>query len=342
MPTLLTKQHANNASASALAESDAHRSPVPVIRGETPTPNLAHIDWLAFTIPETPNLNWQWLRQSLEDVFEIPAYSWKGTDRKWSGYKHRVDLLCPLDTGESILLGLVGFGGETQRGTMHVSLNGSACARITDWKIIHDWALSVFAVITRVDTAHDDFESEVLNINQCLSWHNEGLFNTNGRPPAAQLIDDLGSSKGKTFNVGNRANGKYLRVYEKGKKEGDPNSNWVRAEIEWKHQSRIIPWDIVLNPGSYLAGAYPCLSYLSKEQNKIKTIQKAAKINYEQMVEWLKTAAGKSINAMLIVEQGDIQSVLAQISRKGLPKRLEQYTDQLHHEELHEDENITP
>lgn len=330
----------DNRSAQSLARACAAASPVPVIRGETPHIHLAHIDWLAFTIPSVDGRDWRWLRDTLQETFHIPTNSWHGTDRKWSGYQHRVDLLCPLDRGESILLGLVGYGGKSQRGTMHVSLNASACARITDWQLIHDWGQSVFAVITRVDTAHDDFEGKTLNIEDSLKWHKDDLFSSNGRPPTAQLIDDLGSNKGKTLNVGNRANGKFLRIYEKGKKEGDTNSNWVRAEVEWKNQSRIIPWDILLKPGNYLAGAYPCLSYLSEKQDKIKTIQKSSQINYEQMVEWLKNAAGKSINAMLLAEGGDIESVFKKISRKGFPKRLEAYSDLPHLDEIKQNEDI--
>ena len=315
-------------------------SPVPVIRGETPHPNLAHIDWLAFTIPYKKDRDWRWLRKILEDIFNIPRNSWQGTDRKWAGYQHRVDLICPLDRGETILLGLVGYGGKNQRGTMHVSLNATACRQISNWQSIHDWGISNDVVITRADTAHDDLEGRSININESLRWFDDGLFSSNGRPPTAQLIDDLGSNKGKTLNIGNRTSGKFLRIYEKGKKEGDPNSNWVRAEIEWKNQSRIIPWDILLRPGEYLAGAYPCFSYLSVKQDKIKTIQKASKINYEQMVAWLKIAGGKSINAMLIAEDGDIEAVFKQISRKGIPKRLEPYSDLPHLKKKDEDEDL--
>ena len=300
-------------------------SPVLVTRGESTGVQLAHIDWLAFTVRTRVRPGWHWLRVALADIFNIPADHWQGTSKKWCGYTHRVDLITPGHRGESLNLGLVAYGGESQAGTIHVSLNAQACARISDWKQVMAWGDSVNAHITRADVAHDDFEGKTINIEIVRAWYKEGHFNSNGRPPAAELIDDLDSGKGKTFYVGSRTNGKLARFYEKGKKEGDTESPWFRAEVEWRNKSREIPWDIVINPGNYLAGAFPCLAFLSLEQSKIKTLQRAAEINYDCMVTWLRTSAGRGINAMLQVENGNQSAVLEQIVREGVPKRLTPY-----------------
>jgi len=213
-------QNKEDGGALACATGSAAASPVLVTRGKTTHTNqVAHIDWLAFTVKPAEGRDWRWLRKALEDIFNIPEKAWVGTNRKWSGYQHRVDLILPLDRGESINLGLVGYGGKSQKGTMHISLNAQACARITNWSLIYEWGESTSAAITRVDAAHDDFEGETININIIRKWHEDGLFNYNGRPPTAQLIDDLGSGKGKTFSVGKRGNAKYIRCYEKGKKK---------------------------------------------------------------------------------------------------------------------------
>ena len=341
MPINNTEVLSASVHACAAGSTPASDSPtLVIIRGKTTHTNqVAHIDWLAFTVHPSKDQNWRWLRSALADIFNIPEKAWKGTDKKWSGYQHRIDLILPLDRGESINLGLVAYGGESQRGTMHVSLNAQACARITDWSLVYEWSESTNASITRVDAAHDDFEGQTINIDIVRKWYEDGLFNFNGRPPTAQLIDDLGSGKGKTFSVGKRGNAKYIRCYEKGKKEGDPNSLWFRAELELHNNHILIPWDIVINPGHYLAGAYPCFAYLSIKQEKIKSIQRAGKINYEHMVKWLRSAAGKGLNAMLQVEDGDIGAVFEQIVRDGLPKRLEPFaklTDVINRDE-HED-----
>lgn len=304
--------------------------PVLVIRGESkPIVNAkgnhtALIDWIAFTVSRGDDRDWRWMRDCLKFAFDISPEAWQGTSKKWAGYQHRVDLIHTEHRGESVNLGLVGWGGDSQNGTMHASLNAQACARVTDWQQVMEWGDSVGATIKRVDVAHDDFEGKILTIEQVRQWYEAGLFSTNGRPPVAELIDDLGSGKGKTFYIGNRVHGKLARFYEKGKKEGDPESPWVRAEVEWRNKNREIPWNIVVNPGQYLAGAYPCLEYLSLEQSRIKTVKHAASINYSGMVNWLRNSAGKSLNVMLQVE-GDATTVLEIVRRDGAPKRLEPY-----------------
>lgn len=304
--------------------------PVRVIRGESmgktdcKATETALIDWLAFTVPPEENRDWRWMRSAHEEIFNIQPEAWQGTNRKWSGYDHRVELIHPGERGESIHLGLFAHGGESQRGTLHTSLNGQGCARITDWSLVMDWLVTVGAHITRVDCAHDDHEGRILTIERAIAWYREGGFNINGRPAKARHIDDMGSGQGQTFYVGNRANGKLVRFYEKGKKEGDPVSPWMRAEVEFRNKDRLIPPDILLDPGRYLAGAYPCLRYLNGTQSRIQTIRKAGISNYKQMVKYLRNSAGKGLNAMCLKE-GDAESVLALVRRDGVPKRLAPY-----------------
>ena len=60
-----------------------------------------------------------------------------------------------------------------------------------------------------------------------------------------------------------------MRVYEKGKQLGDTSSPWVRWELELHNRDRIIPWDVLLEPGKYLAAAYPCMDWVSAGMMKI-------------------------------------------------------------------------
>lgn len=60
-------------------------------------------------------------------------------------------------------------------------------------------------------------------------------------------------------------------------------------------------------------------------QWRIKTIQKSATISYVHMVGWVRTAAGKSLNVMLQVNQGDTGAVLGKVVREGTPKRLQAF-----------------
>jgi phage replication initiation protein len=148
------------------------------------------------------------------------------------------------------------------------------------------------------------------------------LFTTGGRAPYARLVDDLGSDKGKTLYIGQRQNGKLCRVYEKGKQLGDPQSPWCRVEVEYRAKSRVIPLDVLLRASDYLAGAFPCLAYLSQRQDKVRTLRKSAEIGYARMVDCLRTQYGPALHTMLLVEGGDPFAVLEQAIRPGTPKRL--------------------
>lgn len=317
MPLATSGASARSEHAARTEEHGAHSStPEPrlVTRGETHPNVLAHIDWLAFTV--TPPVSVEplpWIANSLELLFGITRDHFKATDRGWQGYQRRVDL---------IDLGLLAYGGERQRGTIHVSLNAKACAAVKDWNAVRLWGETYRAHICRVDLAHDDFNAETVSVDRGLEWFLGGGFSLNGRPAGGNLRDDLGSGEGRTLYVGKRQNGKLCRIYEKGKQLGDRKSPWCRVEVELHNKSRVIPWDTLTDPSRYLAGAYPCLEFLSLEQSKIKTIQRTFDISYDQMCAWVRTAAGRALHTMCEVEQGDAAAVIAQVIRPGSPKRL--------------------
>jgi phage replication initiation protein len=280
---------------------------------------LAFIDWLAFTfIPPSESEPLPWIQEQLAQVFNFPNLTLEIGQKGWYGYKHRIDL------GH---YGLLAFGGESQHGSYHIELNAHGCGLVTDWPKVKQWGETFGARITRSDLAHDDYEGQSVSIQQAIDWYEEGGFTGSGRPPKRQLIEDFDSGDGKTFYVGARENGKLCRVYEKGREQGDKSSPWVRVEVELHNKSRVIPWDIVVNPGHFLAGAYPCLKFLSAIQYKIRTIQKSVNMTYSRMVAWLKESAGKAVSLMLEVNQGDAEAVVSQILRPGRPRRLQHFED---------------
>jgi phage replication initiation protein len=288
---------------------DGESQPRPVTRGESHTGSTAHSDWFACTfLPGSESFV-----DIIESVFLLPRSEWKGRSVGWQGYDTRVDL------GG---FGLLGYGGEHQRGTFHLEVNAHGCARIEDWNAVRVWCEAYGVRITRIDLAHDDFGGETVSIAKARGWFDEGQFTTGGRAPYARLVDDLGSGKGKTLYVGQRQNGKLCRVYEKGKQLGDPHSPWCRVEVEYRGKSRVIPHDVLVRTSDYLAGAYPCLAYLSQRQDKVRTLKKSAEIGYARMIDCLRTQYGPALNVMLQVEGGDPFAVLEQAMRPGTPKRL--------------------
>ena len=283
--------------------------PRPVTRGESHAEPTAHIDWFACTfLPGSGGLG-----SVIESVFLIPRASWEERPGGWQGYAARIDL------GG---FGLLAYGGDHQRGTVHLELNAHGCARVVDWNAIRVWCESYGVRITRIDLAHDDFSGRTVSIAQARAWFDAGLFVTGGRAPCARLMDDLGSDRGKTLYVGQRQNGKLCRVYENGKALGDPKSAWCRVEVEFRGKSRVVPHDILVRASDYLAGAYPCLAYLSERQDKMRTLKKAAEISYAHMVHCLRTQYGPTLDVMLRVEGGDPFAVLEQAVRPGTPRRL--------------------
>lgn len=310
LPPAAASASACGARAGAGCGESAHEGkPRPVTRGESHTDNAAHIDWFACTfVPGAGGI-----RQVIESVFLLPKDDWLRRAGGWQGYDTRFDL------GG---FGVLAYGGEHQRGTVHLELNAHGCARIEDWNAVRVWCEAYGARVTRIDLAHDDFSGQTVNIAQARAWFDQGLFTTGGRAPTARLVDDLGSGKGKTLYVGQRQNGKLCRVYEKGKQLGDPESLWCRVEVEFRAKSRVIPYDTLVRAGDYLAGAYPCLAYLSEGQDKVRTLRKAAEIGYARMIDCLRTQYGPALNVMLRVEGGDPFAVLEQAMRPGTPKRL--------------------
>lgn len=295
-------------------------------KAENAAPDIAIIDALSFSVKPASDVEFphRWVLSELSrflPVDEVPNKMRKGG---WSGYKFSMDI-------EGI--GLIAWGGEQQRGTVSLSLMGGGCSTVFDWQGLQDWLEKHKAKLNRVDVAHDDFTGEHINIAWAIEQYQTGGFNNGGRAPKHQCFGSwlhLGSSeerKGLTINIGSRTSGKMLRVDQKGKQLGDETSPWVRAEVEWKAQDRHIPYDILTEPGQYLAGAYPCLAPLSEKQSVIKTIAKAAKTVYDKAVKTVKQQFGKLINLMLEVEGGDCGAVVAQLIRKdGFPKRIEPWS----------------
>jgi phage replication initiation protein len=188
-------------------------------------------------------------------------------------------------------------------------------------------------VIKRVDVAYDDLEGEVVSIAWALEEYESGGFSSLGRPPRHAVFGDWlagdRSKHGRTLGIGCRANGKYCRIYEKGKQLGEPGSSWVRVEVEWRGKDRLIPFDVLVRPGIYLAGAYPCLAALDIEQSRIKTIANAASTEYDAAVAHAKRQIGRLLNVMMEVCKGDAKEVVSKLRRDGIPTRLANYSHHL-------------
>ncbi|RWT04320.1 replication initiation factor domain-containing protein [Aeromonas caviae] len=261
------------------------------------------------------------------------------------GYANSADLLC-----DGIPCGLIGWGAANH-GCM-VSFSGVGCAAL-DFQALHDVISHVPGLrITRVDLALDDYSGEHITYQGAIAGAEAGEFHPQrGRAPSWMKIESgefvitelakgiakrfgMVPTKGCSFYVGSRINGKCARVYEKGKQmQSAEYPNWVRAEGELHNKDRVIPLDVLVNPDPYFAGMYPQFDKwlaaiqeaevkpvrLTTFKNKFKTSRDNAVFNMSRMagrlVNWLANIEGLSPEKI-------VNQLTAHLEESDIPARL--------------------
>jgi len=173
-----------------------------------------------------------------------------------------------------------------------------------------------------VDIAGDDFLSQEVTVEKAVRWFRSGRFDASGRPPAARVIDDLGSGAGKTLYVGSRQSGKVARIYEKGKQLGSALSRWTRFEVEWRARDRVLSVEMLLRPAEFLAGSYRAAGFWSNARQTVRTVKERAVISYQAAIAHARMQCGRVVSMILQATHGDVWSVVSLLRRSGLPSRL--------------------
>lgn len=307
----------------------------------------AFLDWVNFTTDETDFMFGMNLISDEEIIDRVSFYcqeifGFGITQQRETGanfYKRSYIL------GDNC--GIVCHGG--QRSTVLVMLSGEGCAAARDgWEErLYEFLTKrcgLRAKLTRLDLAHDIYDGAQYNVDKADQDFDAGLFNCGGRNPNHEQRGNWKrpNGKGRTLYIGNRDNGKFLRVYEKGRQLGDKNSEWVRVEGEMKSINRIIPFEALLHPGQYLAAMYPALSWINARQERILTTQKKVEITYKAGCEYLKRQVGAWINVLLEIE-GTAEKVVEKIIRVGMvPARLKVPDWRSSDESIHETKRHQP
>jgi phage replication initiation protein len=231
--------------------------------------------------------------------------------------------------------GFVCFGGQRQ--TMLITLNGLGCASaVQGWeKRLYEFitTIAVRPVISRCDVAHDDFDGCTLSVDWAEEqWHSGGYTaQSGGQPPSIERIGNWHrqSGKGRTLTIGRRTSGKFTRFYEKGKKEGDKASLWLRAEVEFKNSDRVIPFEILLSPSDYFAATYPCFAQFAQVETpkRIAVKQKTAQIVIDACVEVTRHQFGKYLRVFREL-YGDKETLdlVCNPDKDAWPKRMKPLT----------------
>jgi phage replication initiation protein len=230
--------------------------------------------------------------------------------------------------------GFVMIGG--QNNTICVMVNGSGLTAAADgWErrlyefLKHE---AVGPRITRIDLAHDDFFGERYSVDRADEDYMAGLYTCHNMTPEYERRGSWRriTGKGRSFYVGHRRSGKYLRVYEKGMQLGQKGSPWVRIEVEFKNIDRVLVPEMLLHPGEYLAAAYPALNWLQEKQTRIETYSREVEASHETLEGWMHRQCGGALDWLVKVEQarggeGAVERVFERIRRDSIPARMAKY-----------------
>lgn len=299
---------------------------------------IAVVDWVNFTIgietlgegfisdEDFASDEMRWMQaiikfdSVLEEIFGFSTTSQNKTGRNF--YKQSYVL------GQE--MGLVCIGG--QRNTILVMLSGKGCAFADPgWERRLYNFLNVIAKrgkLTRIDLAHDDFEGKTINVDWGDQQDSLGGFACGNRAPNVEHKGNWKrpNGRGRTLNIGSRESGKYLRLYEKGRAEGDPDDNWQRAEVEYKSVDRILPYDMLLAPSEYFLAAYPCFQIIANQIQpaRIETLKKTAQLSAATAIKNIKTQYGKYINLFKqVFEPEELINLISHPDSFAYPKRLD-------------------
>lgn len=262
---------------------------------------------------------------SLLGCLEVGETEDKGMDY----YQARTPLLCNGDVVGHVL---AGSKNDQQSRTLHVNLHGAAFLYVSLEKAaLLKPLISSGGWITRVDLSFDMFEG--FEMDAVRAAYLGGEFKVRGKQPGQREIGSWTLGHSRTFEVGSRETGKVIRVYEKGDQlfgheAADP---WVRAEVEFRSNHRVIDLEVLDRPADFFAGAYPfCESLLAEHQSafiaeRIATTpdvkDKTSDAAVTRFVRWSMQTAGPAI-AHLFWKAPEVLTALVERESHRLPRRF--------------------
>ncbi|PKO69010.1 MAG: hypothetical protein CVU22_06330 [Betaproteobacteria bacterium HGW-Betaproteobacteria-16] len=225
--------------------------------------------------------------------------------------------------GVMVEVGALAMGGEAQRGRWMLQLTGKGCSMVEDWPSLRELLEGFNAKLTRVDLAVDFLNGEH-TVDDAVQMVDEDQFTSCGRRPSTSVAGDwLDQVHGRTLYVGKAANGKMLRVYEKGKQLGDLGSDWVRFEVQFGNRDRVIPYDALTDCDKFFAGAYPALEkLLQAAAESIPTTQTETATNLGHLLYHLKRCYGKALHQAQEIASVNDTDLVEEMRVIGIPKRV--------------------
>lgn len=280
------------------------------------------IDWCEFrTQAEIPAVV-EALRAVYEPMGDLVTI--KQRSKGWNGYKQAADV-CMGDMS----LGMIAYGGESQRGWVHVGLTGRGCEWLLDWAR----AERVFNALPRCEYKRLDIALTVkdgsVSHQRVLDAFAAGLFKTGGLPPGMKKLESSDPMAGNTVYIGKRGGNKFLRCYDKGLEmlkgkaphlnithiEGVPVLDIYRVEFEWRSATAPIPLDAISRRDTYFAGAYPFTAELLQQPFEpfVQRRERGPQRELELALMHIQQQYGRTLFTAMVHHDGDISTVWEKI-----------------------------
>lgn len=239
-------------------------------------------------------------------------------DKGFHGYTNSMT----MRTETGIEVGFIGIGGQND--TVYIQISGTGCKYLFDKTstfVLHHWLHKVLGIsfLARIDLAKDDYDN-VYNCDYAEKAYEDGIFRTGkgGRMPVIKPCHEFiyGGNGRPVYDVemvciGKRTSPVFWRIYNKKleQKIEDNRLTWYRSEVELKKWSV----DALLDADLAFAGINSFAQSMStvegvrtKSMNKAKT----ACLTLASRVRWYRHAAGRALNDILKLTNGDISKTI--------------------------------
>lgn len=231
------------------------------------------------------------------------------------------------------MAGMLELGGSLTvrkggRPSLRFELTGLGCAMYEQrldpgadhaqrWLALRAKLERVGALLTRIDVAFDDFDGKRnLALVRCMYEVGEFDYTFAGERKRPKYKAFEASDGGDTFYIGQSSSEKQLRVYEKGKKHGDPDSPWTRWELQLKSSSRKrVALAVLTDPLEYMRGAFACLDFVSSCMQRLEVQNAVSKATVKSVLRHARRMYGATLKQIrrLAPSDADFQSLIEEV-----------------------------
>jgi phage replication initiation protein len=233
-----------------------------------------------------------------------------------------------------------------QSKSLHVNIHGMACTFAdTGWRDkIADICDDLQGKMTRVDLALDFFDGLNGGIEAINQDYKDGLCNVGGRKLKCNLVGDWNNGHDRSLYIGSRDSGKITNIYEKGDQlYGEKfNSEWLRIELRYGNQVRVLCSDMLRRPADFFMGAsdwHMSILLLSDAIAIPEPVARNARLPIESVkaevsrsLKWLHSTAAASL--AVAFEYLGVEDFVSIVTNQKLPGRLSKFSREAIQEQM--------